>query len=183
MSRVKFSKKRTVGFLRTPEEIELEDMLDEVCGNKKRRGVAGEYSDSEKALKIVSIIKAIKNEGFSLRIACKRFSISISTVRRWRLEDKKIEKLFMDALNESVEFILDLAEYGLVSHLLKKDKDMIRYCLNTKGRVRGYVQNAGSPAGGDALDDESNRQRAESVQHKFAKIFSGKMPENTPENQ
>lgn len=169
MNRNKISKKRTVGFPRTPEEIELEDMLDEISGKKKRRGVAGEYSDSEKAAYIVTIIKAIKNEGYSLRMACRKFAVSISTVRRWREEDKKIEKLFTDALNESVEFILDLAEYGLVSHLLKKDKDMIRYCLNTKGRTRGYVQ--GNNNLGDVLEDEANRKRAESVQHKFFKAL------------
>lgn len=167
------SKKRKtgLGFPLSDAEIELQKKLDDMeAKTKKRRGLDGEYSESEKAQIIISLIDQIE-KGFSLRSACKVVAVGFSSVRRWRLDDPKIDKLFLNALNDGMDLKLDIAEDGLLVLLNRRDKDMIRYVLNTQGKKRGYVQNTNLGIVDGTLEDEDKKKRAESVQHKLFKAL------------
>lgn len=67
-------------------------------------------------------------------------TVSVSEAYEWRKEDKAFDKAVKEAVKQSHENGLDLAESQLIKKINQGETTPIIFYLKTKGRNRGYIE-------------------------------------------
>jgi hypothetical protein len=67
-------------------------------------------------------------------------TVSVSTAYEWRAADKAFDKAVKEAVKQSHENGLDLAESKLIEKINGGETTPILFYLKTKGRNRGYIE-------------------------------------------
>lgn len=71
----------------------------------------------------------------NISTACEDFGMSRTQFYRWMRDEE-----FRDAIEDIDEYLLDLAEAGLINHIEKENIAAVIFFLKTKGRSRGYSE-------------------------------------------
>ena len=82
------------------------------------------------------IQQAIKGSGGVLTHIANRLKVARSTAKLWLEADNDLHEAFL----QEKDMAVDLAEMGLIDHLIKKEPWAIKFMLSTKGRDRGYAE-------------------------------------------
>jgi hypothetical protein len=83
-------------------------------------------------------IKILKNKSGNISSACEAIGIGRTTFYDWCKKDKK----FNEEVEAAAESLIDLAESKLVEKINDGNISAITFLLKTKGRKRGYSENA-----------------------------------------